>query len=85
MGKKITPSIVYDFSTALAADQAGIDILLVNDDVSALLYGESHVVSVTLEQMVRHARAVSRAAQRAQVVVDLPTSMLSMEPGHFLR
>ncbi|MQL51641.1 3-methyl-2-oxobutanoate hydroxymethyltransferase [Desulfofundulus thermobenzoicus] len=84
-GNKITLSIVYDFSTAQAADQAGIDILLVNDDVNMLLYGESHVTSTTVEQMVYHARAVSRAADRAQVVLDLPASMLQMERGDFLR
>jgi len=83
-GEKITLSIVYDFSIALAADRAGIDILLVNDDVNMLLYGNTHVTSITIEQMALHARAVSRAAERAQVVLDLPAQMLQMEQDDFM-
>ena len=62
----------YDFPTAQILDEAGVDILLVGDSVGTVLYGEPNTLSVTMEDLIRHTRAVARAAKRALVVGDMP-------------
>jgi 3-methyl-2-oxobutanoate hydroxymethyltransferase len=71
-GEKITALTAYDFSFARVLDEAGVDILLVGDSVSSVFQGEESTLPVTLEQMIYHARAVTRARKRALVVVDMP-------------
>jgi 3-methyl-2-oxobutanoate hydroxymethyltransferase len=70
--EKFTMLTAYDYPTAKLLDEAGIDLLLVGDSVATVLYGEPNTLSVTMEDMLRHTRAVSRAAQRAMVVADMP-------------
>ncbi|WCL52817.1 3-methyl-2-oxobutanoate hydroxymethyltransferase [Gimibacter soli] len=48
------------------------DLLLVGDSVGMVLYGMESTLSVTIEDMIRHGRAVTRGAKRAMVVVDMP-------------
>jgi 3-methyl-2-oxobutanoate hydroxymethyltransferase len=47
-------------------------VLLVGDSLGMVVQGEKHTLSVTVDQMVYHCRAVSRAVRRAHVVGDLP-------------
>jgi 3-methyl-2-oxobutanoate hydroxymethyltransferase len=53
-------------------ERAGIDVLLVGDSVGMVLLGYETTLPVTLEAMIHHSRAVSRAAERALVVADMP-------------
>lgn len=69
---KITALTAYDYPTARVLDDAGIDVLLVGDSVGTVIYGESSTLSVTVDDIVRHTRAVSRAVNRALVVADMP-------------
>jgi 3-methyl-2-oxobutanoate hydroxymethyltransferase len=69
---RITMLTAYDFPTAQMLDEAGVDLLLVGDSVATVLYGELNTLGVTMEDMLRHTRAVSRAAKRALVVGDMP-------------
>ncbi|MGK5083692.1 3-methyl-2-oxobutanoate hydroxymethyltransferase [Bdellovibrionota bacterium FG-1] len=69
---KITMLTAYDYPTALILDEAGVDILLVGDSVATVVYGEPNTLSVTMEDMLRHTRAVANAAKRAMVVGDMP-------------
>jgi 3-methyl-2-oxobutanoate hydroxymethyltransferase len=62
----------YDYPTAQILDEAGIDILLVGDSLATVIYGEPNTLSVTMEDMIRHTRAVSKAAKRALVIGDMP-------------
>jgi 3-methyl-2-oxobutanoate hydroxymethyltransferase len=61
----------YTVAMAQAADPH-CDLLLVGDSVSMVLYGEDSTQQADLEMMIRHGRAVSRAAKRAIVIVDMP-------------
>jgi len=70
--EKIAMMTAYDAPGAALLDAAGIDCLLVGDSVEMTVYGESSTLSATMDSMVRHARAVSRAAKRALVVGDRP-------------
>lgn len=71
-GEPITMLTAYDFCFARIFDQAGIDVLLVGDSVANVFQGEETTLPVTLEEIVYHTRAVSRAARRSLVVADMP-------------
>lgn len=71
-GSAISMLTAYDYPTAEALDQAGIDILLVGDSVAMVVQGHETTLPVTMDQMIYHAEMVGRAARRALVVVDLP-------------
>lgn len=62
----------YDTVTALLADGAGVDVILVGDSVGNALLGFESTVPVTLDMMVHHTAAVARAQTRALVVADVP-------------
>lgn len=69
---QITMLTAYDYPTATLLDEAGVDMLLVGDSLGTVIYGEPNTLSVTMEDMIRHTRAVTRAAHRALVVGDMP-------------
>jgi 3-methyl-2-oxobutanoate hydroxymethyltransferase len=62
----------YDYPTAVFADRAGIDMLLVGDSVAMTVLGYPNTLGVSMEEMLIFARAVCRAAKRAFVIGDLP-------------
>lgn len=71
-GEKIVWITSYDYYTARALDAAGVDGLLVGDTLNMVVYGHKDTLSATMETMLRHTEAVSRAAQTAMVVGDMP-------------
>jgi len=71
-GEKIAMLTAYDAAFARIFDEAGIEVLLVGDSLGMVIQGEPTTLPVTMEQMVYHCRAVSRAAKRAHVVADMP-------------
>ena len=71
-GRKFTMLSIYDYPTALAADKAGLDSILVGDSLAMTVLGHEDTVSVTLEEMLHHVKAVARAARRPMVVADMP-------------
>lgn len=62
----------YDYPTARIVDEAGTDIILVGDSVGNVVLGYDTTVPVTLDEMIRHTRAVRRGTQRALLVADMP-------------
>jgi 3-methyl-2-oxobutanoate hydroxymethyltransferase len=71
-GEKIAMLTAYDAVTARLLDQSGIDALLVGDSLGMVVLGYQTTVQVTLDAMVHHTAAVTRGAERALVVADLP-------------
>ena len=71
-GEKISMLTAYDYSTAKLMDQAGINSLLVGDSLGMVMLGYEDTLSVTMEDMIHHSRAVAKGAQNALVVTDLP-------------
>ncbi|MDK2820611.1 MAG: 3-methyl-2-oxobutanoate hydroxymethyltransferase [Clostridia bacterium] len=71
-GEKITMVTAYDYSSALLADKAGIDMILVGDSVGMVVLGYDSTVPVTMDDMVHHTKAVVRANPASFVVADLP-------------
>ncbi len=62
----------YDYPTAVFADRAGVDLLLVGDSGAMTMLGHPNTVGVTMTEMLVFARAVCRGARRALVIGDLP-------------
>ena len=62
----------YDYPTARIVDEAGTDIILVGDSVGNVVLGYGNTVPVSLEEILRHTRAVRRGVQRALLVADMP-------------
>jgi 3-methyl-2-oxobutanoate hydroxymethyltransferase len=79
--ERIAMLTVYDAPSAALLDAAGLDILLVGDSVEMTVYGEPNTLTATMDTMIRHTRAVSRAVKRAVVVGDMPFLSYQAEPG----
>ena len=71
-GKRFAMLTAYDFLSARILDEAGIPILLVGDSLGMVMLGYPTTLPVTLEEMLHHARAVSRGARQALLVGDMP-------------
>lgn len=71
-GQKITLLTAYDFPMASFIDQAGVDVVLVSDAVGTVGNGRSEAVSVTVDEMIYHTRAVRNGTRHALLVTTLP-------------
>ncbi len=71
-GEKIVMLTAYDEPMARMIDEAGIDIVLVGDSVGMVILGYNSTVSVTIEEMIHHTKAVRRGIKRAFLIGDLP-------------
>jgi 3-methyl-2-oxobutanoate hydroxymethyltransferase len=70
--EKIVRITCYDYPMALLAERAGVDAILVGDSCGMVVAGMKSTVPVTMEEMIYHCTAVSRAAKYAMVIGDLP-------------
>ena len=71
-GERIVMLTAYDATMARLFDRAGIDILLVGDSLGQVILGLDTTIPVTLDAILHHTMAVTRAASRALVVADMP-------------
>ncbi len=70
--RRLAVLTAYDAPTARWGESAGADVLLVGDSLAMVVLGHPTTLAVTLDEMLHHARAVSRVARRSLVVGDLP-------------
>lgn len=71
-GEKISMLTCYDYTMARLMDEAKIECLLVGDSLGQVVLGYETPLSVTLDDMIHHAKAVVRGSKQAFVVVDMP-------------
>ncbi len=84
-GEKIAVLTAYDATMARLLDHAGLDVLLVGDSLGMVVMGCDTTLTVTLEAMIHHTRAVSRGARRALIVADMPFLTYQVSPAEALR
>ncbi|NDV23973.1 3-methyl-2-oxobutanoate hydroxymethyltransferase [Desulfovibrio sp. JC022] len=77
--RKISMVTAYDYPSGQIADGAEVDMILVGDSLGMVVLGYEDTLSVTMEDMLHHAAAVSRGAKRALIVGDLP--FMSYQPS----
>ncbi len=71
-GEVISMLTAYDYPTALAMDQAGVDAILVGNSLGMVVLGYPNTLPVTMEDMLHHSKAVSRGAKTALLIGDMP-------------
>lgn len=69
--ERISVLTAYDFPSALAMDGL-VDIILVGDSLGMAVYGEKNTLNVTMQDMIRHTKAVAMAAKKSLIVGDMP-------------
>jgi 3-methyl-2-oxobutanoate hydroxymethyltransferase len=91
-GEKITVLTAYDYGMASILDESDIDIILVGDSLGNVVLGYENTIPVTMEDMLHHTKAVSRASQNALIVADMPFLSYQISPetalanaGRFLK
>jgi 3-methyl-2-oxobutanoate hydroxymethyltransferase len=68
----ITCLTAYDYAAARLVDEAGIDIVLVGDSLAQTMLGYENTLSVTMEEMLHHVKAVRRGVKNALLLADMP-------------
>jgi len=71
-GQRIVCVTAYDYPTALVADAAGVDVVLVGDSLGNVVLGYPNTLPVSLEEMIHHTSAAARGCENALLVADMP-------------
>jgi len=71
-GAPIVMVTAYDYPSALAAEQAGVDMVLVGDSGAMTVLGYPSTVAVTTDELLMLAKAVRRGLRNPFMVGDLP-------------
>src|SRR5271169_3435897 len=77
----ITCLTAYDYATARLVDEAGIDIALVGDSLAMTMLGYENTLSVTVDEMLHHVRAVRRGVKDALLIADMPYGSYQADPN----
>ena len=71
-GDRLVMVTAYDYPQGRTADAAGADVILVGDSLAMVVLGHPDTLSVTMDEMIHHTRAVRRGVKRALLVADMP-------------
>ena len=82
-GQKVTMVTSYDYTMASIVEAAGINMILVGDSLGMTMLGYEDTIPVTMDDMIHHTRAVTRATSDTFVVGDMPfmSYQASVEEG----
>ena len=83
--EKLALLTAYDWLTARLLDECGIDGILVGDSANMVFYGQPTTLSITMDQMIYHTKAVAQAATRALVIGDMPFMSYQVDAQEALR
>src|SRR3954449_11314163 len=81
-GDRLVMVTAYDFPQGRAADAAGVDIVLVGDSLAMVVLGHPDTLSVTVDEMIHHTKAVRRGVKRALLVADMPYGSFHLGADH---
>jgi 3-methyl-2-oxobutanoate hydroxymethyltransferase len=76
----ITCLTAYDYATARVVDEAGIDMVLVGDSLAQTMLGYENTLTVTMDEMLHHVKAVRRGVKHALLVADMPYGSYQIDP-----
>jgi len=76
-GQPIPMLTCYDYPSAKILDSVNVPLLLVGDSLGMVVLGHENTLSVTMDMMLHHCRAVARGARNALLVLDLPFATYS--------
>lgn len=82
--KKLTILTAYDYSTAKIIDNSGMNGILVGDSLGMVCLGHKDTLSVTVEHMIHHGKAVVNGTQNALVIIDMPFMSYEISPEQAL-
>ena len=83
--RKMTMLTAYDYPLASLVDEAGIDMILVGDSLANVVLGLDSTTKVGMNEMLHHAKAVTRAVKHALVVGDMPFDSYQINPGESVK
>src|SRR5258708_29431404 len=81
----ITCLTAYDYATARLVDEAGIEMILVGDSLAQTILGYENTLSVTMDDMLHHVKAVRRGVKHALLLADMPYGSYQVDPSDALR
>jgi 3-methyl-2-oxobutanoate hydroxymethyltransferase len=84
-GEAIVALTGYDAPMGRLLNRAGVDVILVGDSVANVKLGYANTLSVTLEEMIHHTKAVRRTNTRALLVADMPFLTYEFDPKEAVR
>jgi 3-methyl-2-oxobutanoate hydroxymethyltransferase len=79
-GEKVVMITAYDYREGRLVDEAGVDIVLVGDSLAMVVLGHADTLSVTVDEMLHHLKAVRRGVSRALLVADMPFGSFHLGP-----
>jgi len=68
----ITCLTAYDYASARLVDEGQIDVVLVGDSLAMTMLGYENTLTVTVDEMLHHTRAVRRGVKHALLIGDMP-------------
>ena len=71
-GEQIVQMAIYDYRSAVIADDLGVDILCVSDTGGMILFGHQSTVTVTFDEVMMMAKAIDRGSRYGLRMVDMP-------------
>lgn len=78
--RKITMLTAYDYPLASLVDKAGVDMILVGDSLANVVLGLDSTTKVGMQEMIHHAKAVTRAVKHSLVIGDMPYESYQVNP-----
>jgi len=76
----ITCLTAYDYAAARLVDEAGIEMVLVGDSLAQTMLGYENTLSVTMDEMLHHVKAVRRGVKNALLIADMPYGSYQVDP-----
>ena len=81
----ITCLTAYDYSTARVVEEAGVGMILVGDSLAQTMLGYENTLSVTVDEMLHHVRAVRRGVKNALLLADMPFGSYQADTSDAIR
>ena len=70
----------YDYATSRLVDEAGVEMVLVGDSLAQTMLGYENTLSVTMDEMLHHVKAVRRGVKNALLIADMPYGSYQVDP-----